>query len=183
MPILRRLCLALSLVLPMAATAQTEAADDAATPAQASPVTNGQSFGAWTVACVAVAVGETDCTLNQRVLRASDTAFVADLIATRDDEGKTYLVARVPVGVFLPNGFAMREAENEDVEDAMEFTWQTCNREVCEALLEVDAEMVTTLSAQDNAMIAGFRPNSQMEPFVFQLSLNGLGPGLDAIRP
>lgn len=183
MSFLVRLCVVLSLVLPMGAWAQSDDGSDAVSSEHEVVVANGQRFGAWTVSCVALAVGQTNCTLTQRVLRAADNAFVADLIATRNAEGATYLVARVPVGVFLPNNFAMREAENENTDEAMEFTWQACNRDFCEALLEVDAEIVTPLSADDNAMIAAFRPSSQMEPFVFQLSLNGMGQGLDAIRP
>lgn len=179
MTFLSRLCIAVILALPLSASAQTDTNTDQAE----AVVSNGQRFGAWTVACVAVAVGQTNCTLTQRVLRANDNAFVADVIATRNGEGKTYLVARVPVGVFLPNGFAMREAENEDEEAVMEFAWQACNREFCEALLQVEADKAVALSAEDNAMVAAFRPSSQSEPFLFQLSLNGMASGLDAIRP
>ncbi|MFK7836789.1 MAG: invasion associated locus B family protein [Sulfitobacter sp.] len=144
-------------------------------------VSNGQKFGAWTVSCVAIAVGQTNCTLTQRVLRATDSAFVSDIVAARNAEGATFLVARVPVGVFLPTGFAMREAANEDEADVLQFTWQTCNQQICEALVPLDASDVTAFSAEDNAMIAAFRPSAQSEPFVFQVSLNGLAAGLAAI--
>lgn len=183
-----RLFIVLALVLTLPASAQTSTESDADTAAaQATPesavVVNGQTFGAWSVSCIAIAVGETDCTLTQRVLRASDKAFVADLIATRNPEGASFLIARVPVGVFLPTGFAMREAESDDEEAVMQFTWQTCNREFCEAVLQIDAGKATALSAEENAMVAAFRPSAQTEPFLFQFSLNGMASGLDAIRP
>ncbi|MCX7561581.1 invasion associated locus B family protein [Sulfitobacter sp. F26204] len=180
MSFLKPLCVAALFALPLSASAQTDTGTDQAA---AATVTNGQKFGAWTVACVAVAVGKTNCTLTQRILRATDSAFVADIIATRNDKDETYLIARVPVGVFLPNGFAMREAENQDEKAVMSFTWQACNRDFCEALLQVDTEKATALSAQDNEMVAAFRPNAQSDPFLFKLSLNGMASGLDAIRP
>lgn len=176
MSILLRLFAALTIALPVAVSAQSDETGQAA-------VANGQRIGAWTVSCRAVAVGQTDCTLTQRIVRAADNAFVADVIATRNEEGATFLVARVPTGAFLPDAFALRDAEAEDAEALMEFSWQSCGRDLCETLLELEPEMVTTLSADDNAMVAAFRPSSRMEPFVFQLSLSGMEAGLDTIRP
>ncbi|MGC1503848.1 MAG: invasion associated locus B family protein [Sulfitobacter sp.] len=188
MTVLSRLFIALALVLTLPASAQTSTETDTNTAVtsaapEAAVVVNGQKFGAWSVSCVAIAVGKTDCTLTQRVLRAADKAFVADVIATRNPEGASFLIARVPVGVFLPTGFAMREAENDSEEAVMQFTWQTCNREFCEAVLQMDADKATALSAEDNAMVAAFRPSAQTEPFLFQFSLNGMVSGLDAVRP
>ncbi|MFC6589378.1 invasion associated locus B family protein [Sulfitobacter pacificus] len=181
-----RLFIVLALVLTLPASAQTSTKDDAAvapsTP-EAAVVVNGQKFGAWSVSCIAIAVGKTDCTLTQRVLRSTDKAFIADIVATRNPEGQSFLIARVPVGVFLPTGFAMREAESDDEEAVMQFAWQSCNREVCEAVLQIDADKVAALSTEENAMIAAFRPSAQTEPFLFQFSLNGMASGLDAVRP
>ena len=177
MSFLARVCLAMILILPLPALAQSTSTEDAAPIA----VANGQQIGAWSVSCVAVAVGETNCTLTQRILRANDNAFVADMIATRNEQGNTFVIARVPVGAFLPTGFAMRDSENEDLEDVLEFTWQACNREICEALLQLENEQVSALSAETNTMIAAFRPSAQSEPFLFQLSMNGMASGLDAI--
>lgn len=181
MPFVKRLCLGLALLLPLPMTAQTNTSDETPAPTQAEAVVNGQKFGAWNVTCVAVAVGETNCTLTQRILRATDNAFVADLIATRNAENDNFLIARVPVGAYLPTGFAMRDAKTEDEEDVQEFVWQSCNREFCEALLQLDEDTATALSADENRMIAAFRPSRQNEPFVFQFSLNGLVAGLDAV--
>lgn len=181
-----RVFIVLALVLTLPASAQTSTDRDAVVAPEApatAVVVNGQKFGAWSVSCVAVAVGETDCTLTQRVLRAADKAFVADIIATRNPDGESFLIARVPVGVFLPTGFAMRQSESEDEEAVMEFTWQSCNGQICEAILKIDAEKVAALSAEDNAMVAAFRPSAQTEPFLFQFSLNGMETGLDAVRP
>ena len=175
MVFIRHLILALALLAPLPALAQSSEEDTAA---EAQTITNGQTIGAWTVNCVAVAVGQTNCTLTQRILRSTDGAFVADIVALRDAEQNTYLLARVPVGASLPAGFAMRQ---EDSEDMMPFTWQVCTPDVCEALLPVDAELAETLSAEDNIMIAAFRPTLQSDPFVFQLSLNGMNTGLDAL--
>ena len=177
MSFLTRLCLAATLMSPLPALSQTTT-----TEATSATVANGQKIGAWNVTCVAVAVGQTNCTLTQRIMRATDNAFVADLVATRNAEDATYVVARVPVGVFLPNSFAMRNAENETEEDVIEFIWQACNREVCEALVQLDEEQISTLSTDSVTMVGAFRPSAQSEPFVFQFSLNGMIEGLDAIR-
>lgn len=181
-----RFLVALALVLALPASAQTSTdSDTAVAPAvpEAATVVNGQKFGAWSVSCIAIAVGKTDCTLTQRVLRAVDKAFVADIVATRNPEGVSFLIARVPVGVYLPTGFAMREAESDDEGAVLQFTWQTCNREFCEAALQLEADQAQALSAEENAMVAAFRPSAQTEPFLFQFSLNGMAAGLDAVRP
>ncbi len=181
MSFLARLFLLLSLLSPATLWAQTTQPQAPTGTEEAVTVANGQKIGAWNVTCVAVAVGKTDCTLTQRVLRSTDNAFVADIIATRNTEGKTFLAARVPLGVSLPAGFGMRRADSETPDEVMEFVWQVCTREVCEAVLELDADAAEAMSAEDNAMIAAFRPSVQAEPFLFQLSLNGLNEGLAAI--
>lgn len=168
---LAQLAFILTLALPTSALSQ-----EAESPQDV--VANGQKIGAWTVSCIALAVGKTNCTLNQRVMRTSDGAFVADVIALRDSEGRTYLLARVPVGAALPSGFIMSKADSEETTS---FTWQACSPEVCEATLPLDPEQVTELSAEDNQMIAAFRPNLQSEPIVFQISLSGMEAGLDAV--
>jgi invasion protein IalB len=186
MTFISRLFIVLALVLTLPASAQTSTdSDTAAAPVipETAVVVNGQKFGAWSVSCVAIAVGKTDCTLTQRVLRAADKAFVADIVATRNPDGVSFLIARVPVGVYLPTGFAMREAESDDEDAVMQFTWQSCNRDICEAILQMDADKTLALSAEENAMVAAFRPSAQTEPFLFQFSLNGMASGLDAIRP
>lgn len=166
-----RLALTLAFALPASVQAQeaTGAPD---------VVANGQKIGAWTVACVALAVGKTNCTLTQRVMRKSDGAFVADVVALRDADGQTYLLARVPVGAALPSGFVIRKADSEEL---TRFTWQACSPEVCEATLALDPDEVTELSAEDNQMVAAFRPNLQSDPLVFQLSMSGMEAGLDAV--
>jgi len=170
-----RLAIAALLAVPLATNAHAQ--DEAST-----TFVNGQKVGAWTVACRAVAVGETDCTLTQRILRVTDNAFVADIIATQNDANATFLIARVPAGAFLPNQFAMRNEQDLEAEDVMAFAWQTCSGQFCEAVIEVAADDVAALSADNNKMVAAFRPNAEMEPFVFQMSLAGLKDGLDAIH-
>ena len=164
---------------PLVAQTDGTAAPQAEAEAEADTVVgNGQRIGAWTVSCVAVAAGQTSCTLAQRITRTADGAFVADVVALRDGEDKTYLLARVPIGAALPSGFAMRE---EDSEEMMQFAWQVCSAQLCEALLEIDDAQLAALSAEDNSMIAAFRPTLRAEPFVFQLSLAGMQEGLDAL--
>ncbi|KIN75147.1 IalB domain containing protein [Sulfitobacter noctilucae] len=181
MPLLARLCLLVCLSLPASLSAQTTQTDPSTKADAAAAVANGQKIGAWSVTCLAVAVNQTSCTLNQRVMRAKDNAFVADLVATRNDAGQTFIAARVPVGVYLPAGFGMRPAESDDPDEVMQFAWQVCSREVCEAVIELEPAQAEALSAEDNTMIAAFRPSAKSEPFLFQFSMTGLNEGLTAI--
>lgn len=145
-------------------------------------VTNGQRFGAWTVGCEAIAVNETTCMLNQQLLRASDQAFITQMLAFWDGKGeKRYLSVRVPTGVYLPAGFAMRA---EDSEEVTEFVWQTCGRDLCEALIELTDEVVAVVDREEPVtMVASYRPTITADPVVFRFALAGLGSGLQALKP
>lgn len=142
-------------------------------------IANGQQFGAWTVTCEAIAVNETACVLSQRLVRSSDNAFLAELLAFWSGDGEqTYFAARVPNGVFFPSGFAIRADEAEERQD---FAWQSCSREICEALLTVNMDEIKTLEEAES-LIAGYRPNLALQPAVFRLSIEGATEGLTALR-
>lgn len=148
--------------------------------AQAQTVTNGQTFGNWTVNCSATGVGETACVLAQRILRSEDRAFIAEILAMQSRDGaKTFLAARVPVGVYLPAGFAMRATDSDDVTT---FIWQTCGSELCEAIVEIEPETLATLAREDQVVLGAFKPNLQSENFVFRFSLAGAVEGLAALQ-
>lgn len=160
--------------------ADPDAAASAETPAAV--VANGQTFGAWTVTCEAVAVGQTACLLNQTILRDTDRAFLAQVIALKDGEsGKTFLLARVPLGASLPFGFAMRPEGTEDEESLLRFDWQTCFGQICEALTEIDADRLAQVDSEGTTMLASYQPALKAEPLVFRLSLQGARAGMDAI--
>ena len=162
--------IALSLLAPVHAVAQ----DDAAT-----RVANGERFGAWTVSCQALAVNETLCVLNQRLVRSADTVFLAEFLAFDNARAPgAYLAARVPVGAHFPSGFSIRP--DQDGEDVLALTWQSCATDLCEALIALDPETVERLSSADVA-IAGYRPRLGAEPLVFRVDLSGLEDGLDAL--
>lgn len=144
-------------------------------------VKNGQMFGAWTVACEAVAMNETTCVLNQNLLRSADNVFLAQMLAFWSGDGsKRYLVARVPLGVYLPSGFAMRAEADEDV---IPFVWQACSQTLCEALVELDDDMLTSLTAPDITIVASYRPNMQSEPVIFRFGMTGVQDGMAALKP
>lgn len=163
---------------------EPETAPDAATGDAAAEqiVANGQTFGAWTVSCEAVAVGQTACLLNQTILRDTDRAFLAQVIALKDGEsGKNYLLARVPLGASLPFGFAMRPEGTEDEAALLRFDWQTCFGQFCEALAEIDEARMTQMDSADTVMLASYQPALKAEPLVFRLSLQGAAAGIAAI--
>ncbi len=142
-------------------------------------VVNGQQFGAWTVTCEAIAVGQTACVLTQRLVRTQDNAFLAELLAfTSRDGAKSYLAARVPNGVYFPSGFAFKQEESED---RFDFVWQSCTRDLCEALLEIEPTDLAALSASETGVIAGYRPSLTAEPLVFRFQLQGATEGLAAL--
>lgn len=163
---MRAFVLALSLLVSHAAKAQD--------------VQNGQAFGDWAVNCSAVAVGQTACVLQQQILRSEDRAFVAQLLAFRTpDHSKTFLSARVPVGVYFPAGFAIRPENSDEI---LRFVWQSCGRDLCEAAVEIDAETLAKLTAEGTTILGAYRPNIQAENFVFSFSMTGAAQGLDALK-
>ncbi|WP_349364320.1 MAG: invasion associated locus B family protein [Roseitalea porphyridii] len=142
-------------------------------------VVNGERFGAWTVNCEALAVNETVCVLNQRLVRSADRVFLAEFLAF-DNTGElgAFLAARVPLGVHFPSGFSIRP--DQESEDVLELAWQSCATDLCEALIPLDAEQIASLSAADGA-IAGYRPRFGADPLVFRVDLTGLADGLAAL--
>ncbi|QYK40840.1 MAG: invasion associated locus B family protein [Paracoccaceae bacterium] len=139
---------------------------------------NGDTFGAWVLTCEAVGVNQTTCALRQRVLRASDRAFVADMLAFSNRDGsKRFLAARVPLGVHLASGFAIRP---RDAETETPFVWQICNREICEALAEVTDDQLAEFDDAES-MVGGFRPGMTAQPLVFGFSMAGVVDGLIAL--
>ena len=172
--------LALILALcPLSVSAQEADKAEDTTSVAAMRLANGTRIGAWTVNCEAIAVNETACVLSQRLVRTSDNVFLAELLAFwSGDVKRTYLAARVPNGVFFPSGFALKPADGDE---RKEFVWQSCSRDICEALLEADLDSLDKLSKAEQ-IIAGYRPNLRSKPVVFRLSLNGLREGLEALK-
>lgn len=172
-----KLCLAGVFALGAFSAAAQETATPDATPAER--VANGTRFGAWTVTCEALAVNETACLLTQRLVRSSDNAFLAEVLAFWSGDGsQRYLAARVPNGVFFPSGFAVKA---DDAEEQTQFIWQSCARDLCEALLELDEETLTSLETAES-LVAGYRPNLRADPVVFRVSLDGATEGLAALK-
>lgn len=142
-------------------------------------IANGTQFGLWRVNCEAIAVNETACVLSQRLVRTSDNVFLAELLAFWSGDGSTsYLAARVPNGVYFPSGFALKR---EDSDERRNFVWQSCSRDVCEALLELPLEAIETLEGAEN-VIAGYRPSLRSQPLVFHTSMQGATEGLKALK-
>lgn len=147
-------------------------------------VANGQSFGAWTVSCEAVAVGETACVLNQQLIRTNDRAFLAQMLAIWSaDLEKRYLLARVPLGVYLPAGLAMKPESAEGEDAIVQFVWQSCNANFCEALVEMDEDVIARFVTEGQPVIASYRPGLNADPVVFRFSMAGMVDGMDALRP
>jgi len=169
-PILSATVLALGLGLPIAAAAQT--------PEAPPRVVNGASFGAWTVACEAIAVNETVCVLSQRLVRGSDNAMLAEFLAFWDETGEMRLmVARVPVGVHFPSGMVLG---TEDGTEIAAFEWQACDPRICEALLVLDTETMAAVAGTDG-IVAAYRPLPGADPLAFRMQMDGLDAGLEAL--
>lgn len=179
---LRSLALSsLVLLAPIAVYAEGEVQGPPSLPAASdapAPVANGQKFGAWVVSCEALGVGRTACFLTQQLLRDTDRAFVAELLAFASPDGQhTYMSARVPTGAYLPAGLAMRP-ENSDA--VTNFTYQSCGRDFCEALAEIGGADGSLPG--EGPYVASFRPSLAADPFVFRFSMDGLAEGLVALR-
>lgn len=147
--------------------------------ADAPRIANGARFGAWTVTCEAIAVNETACVLSQTLVRSADERFLAEILAFWSGDGsQSYVAARVPNGVFFPSGFAFKP---EGAEDRQELIWQSCSRDLCEALAQIDLATLTALEAGAD-VFAGYRPGLGAEPVVFKLDLTGIEEGMTALR-
>lgn len=162
-------------VLPLPAAAQSAVAPEPATPGR---LTAGARFGAWTLACEAIAVGETACVLTQRLRRASDNAFLADLLLFWDGTlEQAWLAARVPTGVYFPDGFTLAI---EGAETGTQLIWQACSPELCEAALPIDFAALQAMEEAET-LRAVFRPAVTVEPLAFRISLEGGRAGLEAL--
>jgi len=163
---------------PLAAQDEDPAATTNVPPTR---VANGTRFGQWVVSCEALAVNETACVLTQRLARASDGAFLADMLAFSSADGsRLYLGARVPNGVYFPHGFAVRAADDEAAEE-IRFVWQSCSRDLCEALVELTGDELASLEGSETGLIAGYRPGLLADPLIFTLSVEGAQAGLEAL--
>lgn len=139
---------------------------------------NGARFGAWTVVCEAIAVNETLCVLTQRLVASEGQGLLTELLAFNDAEApQAYVVARVPLGVHFPAGFTMQRQGTETV---LEFEWQSCTAQMCEAMLIVDADVLMALEGDDD-VLAGYAPAPGAAPLVFRVGTQGLGDGLSAL--
>jgi len=147
-------------------------------------VTNGQSFGAWQISCTAIAVGETACVLNQTLYRDTDNAFLAQMLAVWSSDGqKRYILARVPAGVYLPAGIAMRPANIEGEDKIVQMVWQSCINDVCEALAEIDVDMLSAFADDGVSVVASYQPSINAAPIVFIFEMSGVLEGMDAVLP
>ncbi len=170
---------ALAALAPLAPGLSASAQEASGDAPAAVTVVNGQTFGAWTVACQALGVNRTSCVLSQRLVRRADNAFLAEILAFANaDDSKRFLAARVPNGVYLPAGFALRPADSEE---ETRFVWQSCSARLCEALVELTPELAQSLEAASGGLVAGYKPSIQGEPVIFAFSAEGLTAGLDAL--
>lgn len=146
--------------------------------AQTERLENGARFGGWTVSCEAIAVNETLCILSQRLVRTDTSSVLAELIAFNSENvGGAWIAARVPNGVFFPSGFVIGQQE---ADTRLEFEWQNCSAEICEALLELGPEELDLIASADD-WVAGYRPEMTSESLVFRVTLDGLEDGLLAL--
>lgn len=172
----------------MSATLAPQARAQSDTEVQGPPaperITNGKTFGAWAVTCEALAVNETTCVLSQRLFRDTDRAFIAQIMAFWAGNGEElFMSARVPTGVALPAGFVLRPASGGE-DDLVQFTYQTCDANTCEAIAQIDSAFVESTRTEDGqAMVASFRPGLTAEPFIFRFSAEGMAQGLAALKP
>lgn len=141
-------------------------------------VEKGARFGSWTVSCEAIAVNETLCVLSQRLVRSDSGNVLAELIAfNADDAPGSWLVARVPNGVYFPSGFILAEQEGET---QLAFEWQACTPDICEAMLALEATEFDELAQAEN-WVAGYRPDMTSDALLFRIGVDGLEEGLTAL--
>lgn len=136
------------------------------------------TFGNWGLKCEAVQGGGQVCVLSQTILRASDKAFAAEFLLFAAADGAPLLAVRVPIGAHLPSGFVIR-AEGDEADRVM--IWQSCNPQLCEAALPVDADLLARMDG-GGPVKAVFRPNGRSEPFLFAFSGGGAAAGLQALK-
>jgi len=180
---MKRLALCAAFLTVVSGPAGLVVAQETETATEAIPqrLANGTQFGRWTLTCEAVAVGETACVLNQRIVRNEGGTFLADFLAFPNPQNpdEVFFAARVPMGAYLPAGFAIRgEDAGEDTQRPL--TWQACSGQLCEALTRFSPDELAALE-DGGSVIAGYRPSVGAEPVVFRFSMDGIVEGLDAL--
>lgn len=146
--------------------------------AQSAP--NGAKFGDWTLVCKAAGVGETECSLIQRIIKKETSALIAEVRLTtlNSDDGR-----KVHMAVFTPEGAELTKRSGYRVDKSttqVALHWRTCAKKLCRAEAFLDPEQVAALRA-GATMWFGYQQFLAKKPVIFPLSLTGVSAGLLAL--
>jgi len=130
-----------------------------------------EQFGDW----VRVCEGEQPCRLVYQQTMRESRELVLRLIAMKTRQG-AIMAAYLPMGVHFPSGAVFR-MENASDGAQEQMIWQRCHGEICEAAIQLDAELLDKFD-QDEAILFAYRMNPKEEPRVMRVRLEGFSEGL-----
>lgn len=118
-------------------------------------------------------IGET-CRMVSSVISRRSGAVLLDASFQRDTsgggDGALLVALRVPVGVYLPAGIALRHPG--DGQTAIGLEWISCDATMCTAVGRLSADAVARLR-RARSVFVGFRPTPEARPVNIELSLMG----------
>lgn len=152
--------------------------------AQQAAVADGTVFGNFTLQCEAETIQTVTCALVQTIVAADDRRFLAEIGvnlgarngASASSEGLT-LVIRTPSAMRLsvPPAYVLAEGAQE-----VPVPWLTCAGDFCLAALPLDDSALQALRTSPN-LTAGYLPLGSTNPISFEVALDGLAQGLQAL--
>jgi len=144
----------------------------------------GDKFGDWIFACKALGPEKTVCAIVQNIDYQTEqvqkrllTLTVRRLQSPESKTSKTILLARLPLGIFLPSGVAARIDETEQFPMFV----QTCSQMGCEAVVELDKQKLRGMKAGKKLFI-GFKVQANSKVVTIPASLIGFSKGIAVLK-
>lgn len=142
-------------------------------------VSNGATFGDWTVSCTAETSQRTTCALTQTIVTTEGQRFLTELglnAVTEDGTDAVVMVMRTPSAMMLNVQPAFRIGEA----DPVTLNWRTCAGDFCTAVQVLSPEDLAAMRAA-GSMIVGYQSVTSETPVTFTVSLSGVTAGLSAL--
>lgn len=141
---------------------------------------NGTIIGNWRLACQATAVNQTSCVIAQTLSVGAQNTFLAEVTlryAEIDGSDRTIMAVSTPTNMRLSAQPGYRVSDSDET---LPLTWRTCTPQICTASRILEESEISALRANPS-FVLGYHPMGNPEPLVFEISLDGVSAGLDAL--
>lgn len=148
--------------------------------AQGAPA-NGTVYGDWQLACQATAINETACAIAQTISLSDGNRFLAEVtlqkLTIEDSAERIVMALTTPTNMLLTAQPGYRVGTEEET---LPLVWRTCTQQLCTASRVLEPAEVDALRS-GVTVVLGYQSAASPEPIIFELSLNGVSAGLDAL--